>query len=82
MPKNIPVYYFNVPHGGPQPSVTIPLDQPIHSIYTGNQVGVGSIPFGTPGDAPVGHPKHGHNFHVIQFCPLNNSYMAHNPYWR
>jgi hypothetical protein len=82
MPKNIPVYSLNVPNGGSQQHVTIPPDQPIYSMYTGNQVGVGSIPFGTPTDVPVGHPYHGRNFHVITHNPTNNTFMTCNPFWR
>jgi len=76
--KNIPVFNLNTPNGGHQMPVTIPVGQPIHSVYTGNQVGVGFIPFGTPGDAPPGHLNYGMNFHCITFNPVNNSYMVHD----
>ncbi|AYV75883.1 MAG: hypothetical protein Terrestrivirus3_152 [Terrestrivirus sp.] len=79
--KSIPVHNINVPNGGPQMPMTIPPDQPIFSSYTGNQVGVGFIPFGTPSDAPFGNKNYGMNFHVVEFNPANGSFMAHDSRW-
>lgn len=75
---NVPVFNLNVPNGGPQgPPLQVPPDQQVYSSYTGNLVGVGPIPYGTPTDAPPGHPHHGTNFHVIEFSPSNESWMIH-----
>ena len=59
--------------------VTISADQPIFSSYTSKQVWTGPMPFGIPSDAPVGHPFHGVNFHVVEYVPANNSFMVHDP---
>ena len=74
----IPVHNLNVPNGGPQTPVTITTSTPVYSSYTGNLIGHGPISFGTPTDAPIGHPNHGTNFHVVEFNPANNSFMAHD----
>jgi hypothetical protein len=77
MSKNIPVFNINVPYGGPQPAAFVTSDTPIFSSYTGNLIGYGPIGWGTPNDAPIGNHNYGKPFHVIEFNPSNNSYMAH-----
>lgn len=75
--KNIPVYDLNVPNGGPQAPISITKDQPIYSSYTGNLVSWGPIPYGTISDAPVGHSNYKKPFHVIEYNPVNRSFMTH-----
>ena len=76
----IPCKSLNVPGGGLQQSVSISSDTPVYSTYTGELVSMGPIPYGTKCDAPIGDPNHGKFFHVIEFNPANNSYMAHDPW--
>jgi hypothetical protein len=76
--SNLPVYNINVPGGGIQrqaPNIT--SSTPVYSSYTGNLVSHGNISRGTISDAPFGHSNYGRPFHVIEFNPLNNSYMTH-----
>ena len=76
--KNIPSFNVNVPGGGiQQPAPPLTPTTTIYSTYTGKPVGVGGIPWGTPNDAPPGHHNYNKNFHVIEYNPCNNSYMAH-----
>ena len=76
--NNIPVWNINTPSGGFQgPPMTISPNQPVYSSYTSNFISNGPIPYGTPGDAPIGHKNHGKNFHVIAYNPVNGSYMVH-----
>lgn len=76
--SNIPVFNLNVPNGGPQQSVVVGNNTPVYSSYTGNLIGHGPIPYGVKTDAPIGHPNHGKPFHVIEFNPVNKTYMAHD----
>ncbi|BCS82492.1 hypothetical protein QLL95_gp0360 [Cotonvirus japonicus] len=76
--KYVPVYNLNVPNGGMQgPPLTVPSDKPVHSSYTGELIGYGPIPRGMMSDAPIGHPNHGKDFHVIEYNPCNESWMMH-----
>jgi hypothetical protein len=77
MSNNIPVYNINVPYGGVQQSAFVYSDTPIFSSYTGNFIGNGPIGWGVRNDAPQGHSNYGKPFHVIEYNPANNSYMAH-----
>ncbi len=78
MPKNIPVKNINVPNGGvPPPIFGVPDDKPVYSSYTGRLIGYGNIPFGTKNDALPGDPNCGGNFHVVEFNPANQTFMAH-----
>lgn len=56
-------------------------DTPVYSSYTGNLIGNGPLTYGIPTDAPKGYPNYGTNYHVIEYNPANNSYMAHDPYY-
>ena len=78
MPKHIPIYDLNIPNGGAQRPLSIEPDTPVYSSYTGNFVGRGPIPFGVVCDAPLGHPKYGHNYHAIVYNASNNIYMTHH----
>ena len=73
--KNIPVFDGGAPGVPQRQNMTIGPDDPVYSVYTGEVVGYGNIPVGTPGDAPVGHHNHGKDFHAIQF--YNDAYMIH-----
>ena len=75
--KNIPVY-----HGGkigimqPNPP-PLTSTTPIVSVYSGNVVAHGGIPWGTPNDAVKGQPNYGGNFHVINYNYADGNYYAH-----
>jgi len=74
----VPVYRLNVPGGGAQgPPIIIAGTTPVYSSYTGHLVGYGPLTYGTPNDAPKGHPNHGKNFHVIEYNESNGTHMAH-----
>ena len=75
--KNVPVFTINVQGGGTQKPISIPMNAPVHSSYTGNLVGYGQQSFGTPCDAPKGHANYGKKFHVIVNNPTNKSWMMH-----
>jgi hypothetical protein len=75
----IPAFNINTPHAGPQgPPLTVPPDQPVYSSYTSNLIGYGPIPWGTPTDAPIENVHYGKDFHVIEYVPANDSWMAHH----
>ena len=78
MPKHIPVYDLNKPDGGNQIPVSLGPNTPVYSTYTGRLVGYGPIPYGVPGDAPLGHDNYGLNFHVVTYSRTDNSFMVHN----
>jgi len=79
----VPVYNLNIPGGGLQgPPMVISPITPVYSSYTGNLVGYGPLEKGTPNDAPKGHPNYNKSFHVVEFNPVNQSYMAHRPHKR
>lgn len=63
---NVPVYPLGYPGSGPQQPITLRPDQPIYSSYTGKQVGIGGMPHGVICDAPLGNPKYGKPYHVIE----------------
>jgi hypothetical protein len=75
--SQIPVYNINVPYGGMQQPAFVSADTPVFSSYTGNLIGHGMINHGMRNDAPIGHGNYGKSFHVIEYNPANNSYMAH-----
>ncbi len=77
MSKKIPVYNLNVPNGGPQMPITIPSNASIYSTYTGEYVGKGYINTNTICDAPESHKNYGKPYHVVEYNPANDSYMAH-----
>ena len=78
--NHVPVYNLNVPYGGLQgPPMIISPTTPVYSSYTGDLVGYGPLAQGTPNDAPKNHPNYKKNFHVVEYNPANNSYMAHAP---
>ena len=76
-PGFIPVFNLNVPNGGPQMPMVMPMDAPVYSTYTGNLIGYGPMPIGLISDAPIGHRNHDKPFHVIEYNPVNKSYMMH-----
>lgn len=53
---NIPVFLPGAP-GVPGPRTTIDSGVPVYSLYTGNLVGHGPMPFGIPTDDPTGVAK-------------------------
>jgi|SaaInlStandDraft_6_1057023.scaffolds.fasta_scaffold248250_2 hypothetical protein len=76
--RNVPAYNINVPNGGLQQPVIITPDTPIYSSYTGEYICNGPLAHGVQCDAPVGNARYGMNFHVVEYNPANNTYMAHN----
>lgn len=79
MSNFLPVYNLNVPFGGIQQPVTISPTTTVYSTYTGLPVWTGPVPKGITCDAPKGHPNYGKPFHVIEFNPVNKTYMMHRP---
>ncbi len=77
MSKYIPSYNINIPNGGEQKSVIVGPSDSIYSSYSGDFISHGPLLKGTPNDAPHSHPNYGKPFHVIEYNPCNNSYMAH-----
>lgn len=77
MSKQLPVYDINYPGGGPQRPVTISDSSPVYSTYSGNLIGYGPLTTGVKCDAPIGHPNYGKDYHVVEYNPANNTYMAH-----
>jgi len=76
--KNVPMFNINVPGGGLQkPITTIAPGTPIHSSYTGELIGHGGVQRGTISDAPPGNKNYGKPYHVVEYNPCNDSYMAH-----
>lgn len=76
--NTVPTFNINVPNGGMQgPRIVIPQNQPVFSSYTGKFVTNGPVPYGVQCDAPIGNPNYGKNFHVVEFNPVNRSFMAH-----
>lgn len=74
----VPVFNLNVPGGGLQgPPMSISQSTPVYSSYTGDLIGNGPIAKGTPNDAPIGHKNYGKPFHVVEYNPANDTYMAH-----
>ncbi len=77
MPKHVPVYNLNVPGGGPQTPVAILSNTPVYSSYTGNLIGYGPLQTGVRCDAPIGNPNFNKNYHVVEYNPANQTFMAH-----
>lgn len=75
--SNIPVFNLNVPGGGNQAPVKILSDTPVYSSYTGEKISTGPIAKGTICDAPKSSPNYGKPFHVVEYNPANNTFMAH-----
>ena len=74
----LPAFDINTPYGGDQiPAPPITKETVIYSSYTGKPVAVGGVKWGTPGDAPKSHPNYGKDFHVVEYNPVNSSYMVH-----
>uniref|UniRef100_A0A6G6ABV9 Uncharacterized protein n=1 Tax=Borely moumouvirus TaxID=2712067 RepID=A0A6G6ABV9_9VIRU len=73
--KYIPAHNINVNNGE---ILSVPDDIPVHSIYTGNLITYGDIPWGTLNDAPMGHKKHGKKFYLIAYNPEYNTWIAHS----
>jgi len=73
---NVPAFNLGYPGCGPQQPLIIPPTQKIFSSYTGKYVGMGGVPFGTICDAPLGDPKYGKPFHVIEKDCVGN-FMIH-----
>lgn len=75
--RNIPVFDLNAPNNGPQQTRVVTPNTAVFSAYTGERINFGPIPYNTPNDAPVGHPRHGKNYVAIQYTPGNDAFMAH-----
>lgn len=74
----VPVYNLNAPGGGlQQPAILLAANTPIYSSYSGQLIGYGSVPLGTPTDAIKGQLGYGKNYHVVEYNPANGSHMAH-----
>lgn len=73
--NSIPVFDGGGPGRPQKQNITIPPNEPVYSVYSGEVVGYGGVPVGTPGDAPPGHANFGKNFHAIQF--YNGAFMTH-----
>lgn len=74
--KSIPVHNTGIPGNGPPPKITLPDDEPVFSAYTGEQISIGSILYGTPNDAPYGERNHGKPWRCIQFIPAETPFFA------
>lgn len=75
--KFLPVYNINIPGGGMQTPISIPSGAPIYSSYTGELITYGPVARGIINDAPIGHPNYNKPFHVVEYNPVNQSFMAH-----
>lgn len=76
--STVPVFNLNVPGGGSQkPPPVIQSNTPIYSSYTGNFITYGPLQKGVMTDAPMGNPNYGKPFHVVEYNPCNDTYMAH-----
>ena len=73
--KNIPNHNMVPPGNGAAPKKTIQETEPVYSVYTGEQVWTGPMPYGIRCDAPKSDPNYGKNYHAIQYIP------AEVPYW-
>ena len=62
---------------GPQFPVSVSATDPVYSVYTSKLIGYGPQPYGKKCDAPIGHPNHGDNFHVIQKVRQTGEFMMH-----
>nr|AEX63219.1 hypothetical protein mv_R1017 [Moumouvirus Monve] len=73
--KYIPAYNINGTNNIP---LSVPDNVPVYSMYTGNIIGFGNIPWGTLTDAPAGHKKHGKKFYIIAYNPEYDLWLAHS----
>lgn len=60
--KYVPVYTTGGP-GVPSVPVKPSYNVDVYSAYSGTKIGSGGIPWGTPSDAPKGHPNYGKPYH-------------------
>lgn len=75
--KYVPCFNLNVPNGGPQQQTFLKSTDPVFSLYTGDFICNGPLPKGMPTDAQRGMNGYGKNFHVIEYNPANQTFMAH-----
>lgn len=75
--KFLPVYNINIPGGGMQPDISLPFDAPVYSSYTGELITYGPVNRGIMTDAPIGHPNYSKPFHVVEYNPVNQTFMMH-----
>lgn len=75
--KYIPSYNLNIPYGGPQKPIIVGQNDVVYSSYTGLPIGIGPVLQGRINDAPLGHPKYNKKWRVVEFNPVNQSWMAH-----
>lgn len=75
--SGIPCYTLGAP-GVPSVKVVPPSNAKMVSAYTGEQVGMGPMPWGRVSDAPAGHPNHGKPFHGgIKHPTRHHTFMLH-----
>ncbi|BCS82682.1 hypothetical protein QLL95_gp0193 [Cotonvirus japonicus] len=75
--KYIPAYDLDLCSGkNHNKTITVPHNQHVVSMYTGDIVGFGPIALGTKTDVEPGHPKYGEDFYVISH--VSGMWLAHS----
>ncbi|AEX62042.1 hypothetical protein CE11_01062 [Megavirus courdo11] len=74
--KYVPVY--DIFYCDKNDSLTVPENEPVYSMYTGNIIGFGPIDINTMTDVGPEHPKYGIAFFVIAHDPINYTWVAHS----
>nr|WBF70299.1 hypothetical protein [Megavirus caiporensis] len=74
--KHIPVY--DIYYCDKNDLLTVPKNEPVYSMYTGNIIGFGPIDINIMTDVDPEHPKYGITFFVIAHDPINYTWVAHS----
>jgi hypothetical protein len=76
--NTLPIYNPNISNSGPQKPISISNTTQTYSSHTENFIGRGPFSHGIKTNPTKSHYKNGLDYHVIEFNPVNNSYIAND----